>query len=214
MLPGNIHTDSAWDDIGLDEAADSLIRSQQIPPLLIVMADGGWIANNTSGGPGSYESLILNDLIPFIEANLCAWPESNGRAIGGLSRGGYWALEIAFRHPEQFASVGGHSAALLDTYAGPDLNPQYTGLSQNLGDLRIYLDIGADDYVINNIRRLHEDMVSQEIPHVWQLNEGSHEESYWSAHLNDYLLWYTAPWSPNRNNYPLCIQSTTNRPKN
>lgn len=204
ILPGNIHTDSIWDELGLDETAEAAILAQMIPPLLIVMPDGGWIANNTSGGPASYEGVILNDLIPFIEQTYCAWPEPAGRAIGGLSRGGYWALEIAFRHPEQFVSVGGHSAALLDIAAGPDINPQVTGLTQDLGDLRIYLDIGTEDYVIGNIRRLHEEMETAGITHTWVLQEGRHEETYWAAHTGDYLAWYTAPWPIERAAYPYC----------
>lgn len=204
LLSGNIHTDSIWDELGIDEAAESGILGQVIPPLLIVMPEGGQTANNTSGGPYSYEDVILNDLIPFIEATYCAWPEAAGRAIGGLSRGGYWALEIAFRHPAHFVSVGGHSAALLDIAAGPELNPQYTGLNNNLGSLRVYLDIGANDYVIANIRRLHEGMESAAIPHTWVLNEGRHENAYWAAHVADYLAWYTAPWSWNRAKYPVC----------
>ena len=204
LLPGNIHDEQIWADLGIGQAADAAIQSEAIPPLLIVMPAGGWLANNTSGGPGSYESFILNELIPHIEQTSCAWPEAAGRAIGGLSRGGYWALSIAFRHPQQFMSVGGHSAALLDTHAGPDVNPQQTGLTNQLHNLRIYLDIGRDDYLINNIRRLHEDMETAVIPHTWVLNDGLHEENYWATHLTDYLHWYTVPWPLTANTYPPC----------
>jgi enterochelin esterase-like enzyme len=204
LLPGNIHDENAWPGLGLQETVETAINNGDIPPLLIVMPAGGWLANNTSGGPGSYESFVLNDLIPHIETTTCAWPDANGRALGGLSRGGYWALGIAFRHPHQFVSVGGHSAALLDTHAGPDVNPQQTGLSSDLGDLRIYLDIGADDWVIHNIRRLHEDMTAAGIDHTWVLNDGSHEEAYWTSHLPAYLSWYTAVWSPDPHSYPPC----------
>ncbi len=209
LLPGNNHSEAIWDVLGVDEAAEAGILAESWPPFLIVLPAGGQIANNSSGGPGSYESVIMNDLIPFAEQTYCAWDDPAGRAIGGMSRGGYWALEIAFRFPEQFASVGGHSAALLDQYAWPAVNPQHTGLSQNLGDLRIYLDIGANDYVINNIRRLHLDMETAVPPisHTWVLNEGGHEDSYWQAHIPDYLAWYTEPWSMLRHDYPSCSPS-------
>ncbi len=204
LLPGNIHTDSIWQDLGLLETADAQILAQLIPPMLIVMADGGWIAQNTSGGPGSYESVILHELIPHIEANTCAWPEPQARAIGGLSRGGYWALEIAFRHPTAFASVGGHSAALVDSYAGPDINPRYTGINHDLGELKIYLDIGQDDYLKAPLQGLHEDMAELHITHEWVLNEGIHEEAYWSRHLSHYLEWYGAAWPATNALAPTC----------
>ncbi|MCA9962353.1 MAG: esterase family protein [Anaerolineales bacterium] len=206
LLPGNIHTDAIWDELGIDEAAETAVLQNRIPPFLIVMPDGGWLANNTSGGPGSYEDMILSELVPHIEATTCAWVDKAGRAIGGLSRGGYWALEIAFLHPEIFVSVGGHSAALLDTYAGPTINPQDTGPRQNPGSLRIYLDIGVDDYVRYPLLQLHEEMAQAEIPHEWVLNSGTHEEAYWQAHLDDYLTWYAQAWSTTRSAYPVCTK--------
>ena len=207
LFGGNTHDDSAWDNYGMDEAAEALIRKGDIPPMLLVMVDGGWIANTTSGGPGSYEDHILNYLIPFIEANYCVWAAPAGRAIGGLSRGGYWSLMIAFRQPEMFVSVGGHSPALIDAYAGPERSPRYTGVNNDLGDLRIYMDIGQDDYLLPNVLQLHEDMAAQNVPHTWVLNEGAHEDSYWPQHLTEYLLWYGEPWSPDRSSYPVCESS-------
>ncbi len=192
MLPGNIHDETIWDEMGLDEAAAQGIAGGILPPMLIVMADGGYTANNTSGGYGSYETVILDDLIPFIEATYAADPAN--RAIGGLSRGGYWAMEIAFRHPAEFVSVGGHSPALVDCCATAVLNPQYTGLNNNLGDLRIYMDTGRDDYLRTNSIILHEEMEAMGREHTWVLNDGVHEQAYWEAHLAEYLAWYAAGW--------------------
>jgi enterochelin esterase-like enzyme len=211
MLPGNIHTDSVWDDLGLDDAAEAAIKRGEIPPLLIVMAAGGQLANYTSGGPWSYESVIMDDLIPYIESTYCAWQEPAGRAIGGMSRGGYWALEIAFRHPDHFASVGGHSAALLDLYGGADVVPQSTGLANDLGDLRIYFDIGENDWVIPNVGKLHEDMESAGKAHEWVVNEGRHEDAYWASHTKEYITWYSEPWPMQRDTYPLCMLESTSQ---
>ena len=208
LLPGNTHNEAIWDDLGVDETAEAGILAESWPPFLIVLPEGGQIADNTSGGEDSYESVIMNDLIPYVEQTYCAWTDPARRAIGGMSRGGYWALEIAFRFPEQFASVGGHSASLLDQFAPPDINPQHTGLSHRLGDLRIYLDIGANDYVINEVRQLHLDMEAAVPPiaHTWVLNDGYHEDAYWQAHIPDYLAWYTAPWPSERDAYPVCTR--------
>lgn len=197
MFHGSAHTDSHWDDLGLDETATQLIEADAIPPLLIIMPSGNPLAQNSSGGPWSFEGLVMQELIPAVEAAFCVWPEPGGRAIGGLSRGGYWALEIAFRHPGQFASVGGHSAALLDTYAGADLNPRYAGVNRDLGDLRIYLDIGRDDWVLPQLLDLHDALVDKGVTHTWQLNEGEHTDEYWAANSAAYLRWYTSPWTRN-----------------
>ncbi len=204
MLPGNIHTDAIWDELGLDEDAESAILEGKMPPFLIVMVNGGWLADTTSGGEGSYEQFFMQELIPAVETEYCAWPDRAGRALGGMSRGGYWALEIAFRHPDAFASAGGHSASLYDFYGGPEVNPQVTGIENDLGDLRIYFDIGENDGYIPNLRQLHEDMRAKTISHEWVVNPGYHQDAYWAAHTADYLAWYTAPWPLDREFYPLC----------
>jgi enterochelin esterase-like enzyme len=210
LFHGGAHSDDHWDYLGMDDVADAAINSGVIAPFLIVLPDGGELANDSSGGPRSFEGVVLDELIPFVESNYCAWAEPTGRAIGGISRGGYWALEIAFRSPHLFESVGGHSAALLDTDAGPETNPQHTALENNLGDLRIYLDIGEGDWLIENILLLHEEMSQAGIYHEWVLSEGQHGDSYWEEHLEEYLSWYTEPWPTERAIYPICNINSAN----
>jgi enterochelin esterase-like enzyme len=204
LFAGNAQNETAWEGYGLVAAAEAAIQAGEIPPLLLVMADGGWIANNSSGGPGSFEMVVLNDLIPAVEQNYCVWAEPAGRALGGLSRGGYWSLMIAFRQPEMFVSVGGHSAALIDSHAGPDRNPQQTALTADLGDLRIYLDIGERDWLRPQVQRLHDDMTAAGIPHDWALNPGEHADDYWPRHVAEYIRWYGAAWPLDRRGYPAC----------
>lgn len=204
ILHGNARREEEWDVLGLDDAAEEGFRDGSLPPMLIVMPDGSGIGDRTSGGPWSYEAVVVDELIPFVEAHYCAWRAPAGRAIGGLSRGGYWALEIAFRHPKLFASVGGHSAALLDP-AGPGINPQFTGPNNDLGDLRVYLDIGDRDWLRTNTVRLHDDLTAAGVSHTWLLHEGGeHNDLYWRTHLTEYLAWYAAAWPSQRARYPLC----------
>jgi enterochelin esterase-like enzyme len=211
LFHGSFHTDSHWDDLGIDETAEILISGGEIPPVLIIMQDGGEISQETSGGPSSFEGVILRELVPHIEQIFCVWSEPDGRAIGGLSRGGYWALEIAFRNPQHFQSVGGHSAALLDESAGSEYDPMVTAQSSDIDNLRIYLDAGRNDYVLPPLLELHEILLEADRDHHWILNEGRHEDKYWSAHLEDYLTWYTDPWPTDRALYPACSLESTDR---
>ena len=204
MLPGNIHDDSIWDQLGLDEAAESGIQSGTLPPMLIVMPEGGSISNETSGGPYSYEAVIVNELLPFVKSKYCAWQDASGQAIGGLSRGGYWSLEIAFRNPDVFGSVGGHAAALIDTYAGPALDPKYTAQTSDLSAVRIYLGTGQSDWYLGPLQILHENLLTVGKEHLWVIQEGSHNNDYWSAHVGDYLDWYAESWLIDRDLLPVC----------
>ena len=192
LFHGNIYTESHWDDLGIDETADEGIGTGHYPSFVIVMPFGGDIANNSSGGDRSFEGAFLNDLIPYIEDQYCVWPEAAGRAIGGLSRGGYWSLEIAFRHPELFVAVGGHSAAIFPDNAGLAYNPLSTGQDPQLAKLPIYLDIGDQDWLRQGVFDLHDVLMAAGVPHVWRVNPGIHEDAYWSEHAAEYLSWYSS----------------------
>lgn len=204
LFGGNVHDDAIWDELGMDEAAEAAIGEGHIPPLLIVMVDGGWLANNTSSGPASYEGFFQNELIPRIETAYCAWPAPEGRAVGGLSRGGYWSLMMAFRRPDLFRSVGGHSPALIDTFAGPAEDPTVTGVVNELGTLRIWIDLGERDPYLAQARPLHDALAADGVAHEWRINPGSHDYPYWQAHVAEYLAWYAGGFPADRAALPDC----------
>jgi len=204
LFGGNVHDESFWDTLGIDEAAEAAIAAGTIPPLLIVMPDNGWLANNTTSGPASYEGFVLNELIPHIEQTYCAWPAREGRAVGGVSRGGYWSLMMAFRRPDVFRSVGAHSPALIDSFAGPAEDPRVTGVVNDLGHLRIWIDLGQRDPYLIQAQPLHEALTADGVAHEWRVEPGIHEPAYWQAHLNDYLLWYGAGFPTDRAVLPIC----------
>lgn len=206
MFGGNIHDDGIWDALGLDEAAEAAITNGDIPPLIIVMPDNGWLANTTTSGPASYEGFVLNELIPHIGSQFCAWIEPEGRAVGGLSRGGYWSLMMAFRRADLFRSVGGHSPALIDSFAGPAEDPAQTAATNDLGDLRIWVDIGERDPYLVQARPLHDALTARGIAHEWRVSPGTHEEAYWRENLASYLAWYSDGWRVERAALPGCVR--------
>ena len=204
LFSGNIHNEGFWDSLGLDEAAEAMIIDDSIPPFLVVFPDNGWLAKNTTSGPRSFEGFVLTELIPHIEANYCAWAARQGRAVGGVSRGGYWSLMMAFRRPDLFRSVAGHSPALIDSHAGPAEDPVVTGAVNELGDLRIYADIGENDPYLRAAMPLHDALSAAGVAHEWYLNSGNHDEAYWIANLNAYLQWYGDGWTADRSAMPDC----------
>ena len=105
----------------LVEAADKLFGSGELPPFIIVMPHGDYaLYTDTSGGDKSFEDVFVNELIPAIDGRFRTLADAEHRAIGGISRGGVWALEIAFTHPDLFDAVGGHSPALAVNRAATD----------------------------------------------------------------------------------------------
>jgi S-formylglutathione hydrolase FrmB len=66
-----------------------------------------------------YEDAIIKDLIPHVEKTYRAIGTRDGRAIQGISMGGWGALMLAFKHPEMFSTVTTHSAALFSDLPQP-----------------------------------------------------------------------------------------------
>ena len=90
--------------------------------LITVMPDagfngngGGWFTNwydtATALGPSQWETFHVNQLIPWVDANLRSIANRNGRAVAGLSQGGFGSTTYAARHPDTFLSVASFSGA-------------------------------------------------------------------------------------------------------
>ncbi|MEE8120834.1 MAG: alpha/beta hydrolase-fold protein, partial [Anaerolineales bacterium] len=92
LLHGLQGTDAQWDDLGVDEAANTLIESGTLPPFLIIMP---WQRTGIE-----IETAILNVLIPHIDQTYRTRSEPKWRAIGGVSRGAGQALRIVLVHPD------------------------------------------------------------------------------------------------------------------
>ena len=86
-------------------------------PIITVMPDGGkvgWYTNwvNQSGGAQAWADFHLGQLIPWIDGNLRTIASKSGRAIAGLSMGGFGAIRYAQDRPDLFAYAGSFSGAV------------------------------------------------------------------------------------------------------
>jgi enterochelin esterase-like enzyme len=152
-------------------------------------ADGAW---------GSY---VLDEVIPRAVSELGADPRRV--AIGGISMGGFGALDIARLHPTRFCAVGAHSAALWvsggDSAAGAFDDAQDFARHDVIGAARssdpyrgmaVWIDVGTDDPF-----RAADSLLARELradgqrvsAHVWP---GAHSQSYWQSHWGQYLSFY------------------------
>jgi S-formylglutathione hydrolase FrmB len=85
--------------------------------LIVVMPDAGnsWYVNwavSDAGHRNAFEDLIVKDVVRHVDWNYRTIARREGRAIAGLSMGGYGALTIGLRHPDLFISIGSTSGAL------------------------------------------------------------------------------------------------------
>ncbi len=95
-------------------AAEYITRNA---PLITVMPDGGkvgWYTDwvNASNGAQAWEHFHLYELIPWVDMNFRTIARKEGRAIAGLSMGGFGAIHYAQDRPDLFAYAGSFSGAL------------------------------------------------------------------------------------------------------
>ncbi len=191
LFHGQGFLDDQWDRIGIDEAADSMIAKEEISPLIIVMPH----ERGSEQPIGSkFAQAFIEELIPFIDSTYRTFPDRAHRAVGGLSRGGGWAVQFGISEWEIFGALGAHSPGIFradDLYLRKWLDTIPKGSYP-----RIYIDIGDRDLpvILESSIWFEELLNERDIPHDWHFFTGYHNEEYWHAHLNSYLRWYALTW--------------------
>src|SRR5580765_8022960 len=69
---------------------------------------------NSRDGHILYEDFFVREFVPQMERRFRLLHDREGRAISGVSMGGYGALRFAFKYPRMFVSVSAHMPALLE----------------------------------------------------------------------------------------------------
>lgn len=85
--------------------------------LIVVMPDVGnsWYLNwaeSAEGQKNRWEDYVIKDLIGHIDATYRTIAKREGRAINGLSMGGFGGLMLGLKHSDLFCSIGSHSGAI------------------------------------------------------------------------------------------------------
>ena len=112
LLHGFMQNYTVW---GRNLAAAFYARN--LNDVILVLPDGGnsWFVNYASSEAGTknnWEDHIIEDVIGHVDANYRTEARREGRAIAGLSMGGFGAFALGLRHPEMFVSIGSTSGAL------------------------------------------------------------------------------------------------------
>ena len=98
---------------GLGERLDRLVGSGAMGEAIVVAPDcftrWGGAQYLDSPALGNYETHLVREVIPAVDARYRTVATREARAIGGKSSGGFGALVLAMRHPELFAAVASHA---------------------------------------------------------------------------------------------------------
>jgi len=187
--------------------------------VLITPQAGGSFYINSRDGRVKYEDFFIRDFIPQMEKRFRLLTTRAGRAVGGVSMGGYGALHLAFRHPQHFSAVSAHSAALIEKLPvflstpqsprsrvlgavfgiPPDTafwnahSPLELARTANLSGLKIYFDCGDQDGYGFDVgaTALDETLTARKTPHEFHIYPGRHDPAYFAAHIPASLAFHS-----------------------
>jgi S-formylglutathione hydrolase FrmB len=163
----------------------------------------------------AYEDDLIKDVVGLIDRTFPVKAERSGRAIGGLSMGGYGAMKIGLKHHEMFGSVTAHSGAmgicrhdlnkseresswkdeLFRVFSeSPDGGPEDPfAIVEKIDHGRlpaIRFDCGKDDFLIEHNRAFHRHLDAMKIPHEYEEFPGSHNWPYWDEHVREAIAFH------------------------
>ncbi len=178
---------------------DNLIADGKLKPLVVVMPYGYAYPPTSplAQGPDAarrqrdgFSRDLIEDLLPFVQANYRVHADRDHRAIAGLSRGGSQALGIGLTHTEVFSRVAGFSAAV-----GAVTPPQAGGLdfkslfsdSTKMNDRLklLWVGCGTEDTLFNSNKAFAELLHTSGIKHTFRVSDGAHTWQVWRRYLNE-----------------------------
>ena len=170
---------------------------ERAPVVLLPEGDIGYWHDRAEGPWGTY---VLREAIPAALRRSGADPHRV--AIGGISMGGFGALDLGRIAPRRFCAVGGHSPGLFLRYSS-DMGFAFDSASDFAGHdlLRIarhrspyqapvWIDVGTRDFLRPAATAYARELKAGGTNitfHVWP---GAHNGRYWDAHSPQYLRFY------------------------
>ncbi|KAB2655233.1 MAG: esterase family protein [Verrucomicrobia bacterium] len=193
---------------GAHRIAAAMIRSGEIPPMVLAMPSDG-LPGDGSGyvrqSRADYEEWIVGDVPAAVRHATAAVGDGSAVFLAGLSMGGFGALRLGARHPDRFRAVSGLSSAThLDQLCGFMAEaPGWEGAGvEDPGVLEAMLrakrlpgirfDCGTEDPLLEGNRALHRGLEAAGIAHEYVEHPGGHTWEYWERHLPETLRFFAA----------------------
>lgn len=173
---------------------DALLRHHVVPPLILVAPDanGGWVRDSECldavHGP-QIATFLTGPLVHAVDARYRTVRSRTGRMIGGMSSGGYCALNLGLRHLTTYGAIlafmpfGDPGAVTATVLGGDDRRwldnaPRYYIPRMPFRPrISTFLAVGAHDpqaaaarALADELRRRHQVVVLRELPgldHTW-----------------------------------------------
>lgn len=192
---------------GAHRTTGRLIEERKLPPVVLAMpSDGLW--GDGSGylphGGQDFERWIVEDVPQAARAAAACLSSRSPVFMCGLSMGGFGALRIGAKYPARYRGLSGHSSIthfdqmmkyVAEEPARFGAAPEDHGVLETMLRQRDSLppfrfDCGVKDPLVRHNRQLHKDLTARDIAHRYDEFPGGHTWDYWTAHLEDSLLFF------------------------
>jgi enterochelin esterase-like enzyme len=125
---GGSQREGAW----MVEKIDKEIRAGKLPSFIVILVQGlpdvRYI--NSKDGTRPLEDVIIKDLIPHVDSAYRTISSRAGRAIEGMSMGGFGALRLGFKYPDLFGVVSGLAPSITEMKDEPPIVTESFGNDQ------------------------------------------------------------------------------------
>ena len=131
-----------------------------------------------------YRAEVIDNVIPYVEANYNVSHNANDRAFGGLSLGGLRANDLIFNATSSFGYFATWSIG--DIGAPPVGDPLWLNpdLKTRLG---LHIGGGRFDWLCDSQAPYEANLIANGIPFVDDTMDGGHEWYVWRQMLYDYV---------------------------
>ncbi|KAA6341530.1 Carbohydrate acetyl esterase/feruloyl esterase [termite gut metagenome] len=206
LLHGMGGDEEAWIALGRTaQILDNLIAQGKAKPMIVVMTNGNAAQEAAPGESslgfykptmqlpqtmeGSME-LSFPDVVKFIDSNYRTIKKKTGRAIAGLSMGGFHSLHISKQYPDMFDYVGLFSAAI-----SPNQSVQSPVYDDIEGKLKIqfaknpklyWIAIGKTDFLYNANTEYRKLLDGKGYKYVYYESEEGHIWKNWRIYLSEF----------------------------
>lgn len=207
LLHGMGGDEEAWATLGrTTQILDNLIAQGKAKPMIVAMSNGN-VSQEAAPGEsslglykptfqlpqtmeGSMEA-SFPDIVNFMDNNYRTIKSKSGRAIAGLSMGGFHSLHISKQYPDMFDYVGLFSAAILPN--NDVKSPIYDNLNEKLKvqfdkKPKLYwIAIGKTDFLYKANEDYRKLLDQNGYKYTYVETEGGHIWKNWRIYLTDYL---------------------------
>lgn len=189
-----------------DGCAPDVSRYADLYDVIFVCPDGAvtsWWLDSPIDPTMRYETYVVDELVPWVDAHYRTYGTRTQRAIMGGSMGGYGACRLGFRHRDLFGAVG-------NIYGGVDFRafPNEWEIARRLGprdqfperwaefaavteaaklknrDIELITVVGTQDFFLKCNREMHELLAANKVAHTYVEIRG--ETDAGSRHTYDF----------------------------